>query len=146
MKVLRRLIFLALLITSCLVELNVSEAEGRSSCNASLGGANLADTHKALVLQLNANENCTWTIEKPENKSIRLLFSHIQAARVLSVTGNSCSSHQGSSDLHPEHHFLAPMQMPLAGGIDPSHHWLRLSSFHHWPLGLSSADPGHRFA
>ncbi|EHB14985.1 CUB and zona pellucida-like domain-containing protein 1, partial [Heterocephalus glaber] len=51
---------------------------GRSSCSASLGGANLTDTHKALILQLTASENCTWTIERPENKSIRIIFSHIQ--------------------------------------------------------------------
>ncbi|XP_021109137.1 CUB and zona pellucida-like domain-containing protein 1 [Heterocephalus glaber] len=49
-----------------------------SSCSASLGGANLTDTHKALILQLTASENCTWTIERPENKSIRIIFSHIQ--------------------------------------------------------------------
>nr|XP_003479672.1 CUB and zona pellucida-like domain-containing protein 1 [Cavia porcellus] len=74
----RRLIFLVLVIISCLVELNVSEAEGISSCTASLGGANLADTHSAVILQLNAAENCTWTIERPEDKSVRIIFSHVQ--------------------------------------------------------------------
>ncbi|XP_076982425.1 CUB and zona pellucida-like domain-containing protein 1 [Tamandua tetradactyla] len=78
MEVLRRLILLALLISSCLAELNSTESEGKSSCRASLGGANLGEAHKAMILQLNSNENCTWTIERPENKSIRIIFSHFQ--------------------------------------------------------------------
>ncbi|XP_047409838.1 CUB and zona pellucida-like domain-containing protein 1 [Sciurus carolinensis] len=78
MEVPGRLILSALLIASCLAELNSTEAEGRSSCTASLGGANMADTHKALILKLNADENCTWTIYRPENKSIRSIFSHVQ--------------------------------------------------------------------
>ncbi|XP_037659800.1 CUB and zona pellucida-like domain-containing protein 1 [Choloepus didactylus] len=78
MEAVRRLIPLALLISSCLAELNSTESEGKSSCTASLGGANLGEAHKALILQLNPNENCTWTIERPENKSIRIIFSHFQ--------------------------------------------------------------------
>ncbi|XP_032004072.1 CUB and zona pellucida-like domain-containing protein 1 [Hylobates moloch] len=38
----------------------------------------MAETHKAMILQLNPNENCTWTIERPENKSIRIIFSYVQ--------------------------------------------------------------------
>ncbi|XP_006143994.1 CUB and zona pellucida-like domain-containing protein 1 isoform X1 [Tupaia chinensis] len=87
MKVVRGLIPLALFISSCLAEWNSTEAEGRSSCTASLGGANLAETHKALILKLNPNENCTWTIDRPENKSIRIIFSYIQ----LDLDG-SCDS------------------------------------------------------
>ncbi|KAM5139920.1 CUB and zona pellucida-like domain-containing protein 1 [Callospermophilus lateralis] len=78
MEVAGRLIVSALLIASSLAELNSTEAQGRSICTASLGGANLAETHKALILKLNADENCTWTIERPENKSIRIIFSHVQ--------------------------------------------------------------------
>ncbi|XP_008046425.1 CUB and zona pellucida-like domain-containing protein 1 [Carlito syrichta] len=78
MEFVRRFIYLALLIASCLAELNSTETEGKSSCQVSLGGANLAETHKALILQLNPNENCTWTVERPENKSIRMIFSNIQ--------------------------------------------------------------------
>ncbi|XP_071071643.1 CUB and zona pellucida-like domain-containing protein 1 [Dasypus novemcinctus] len=51
---------------------------GKSRCSASLGGANLGEAHKALILQLNPSENCTWTIDRPENKSIRIIFSHFQ--------------------------------------------------------------------
>ncbi|KAM5243517.1 CUB and zona pellucida-like domain-containing protein 1 [Hipposideros larvatus] len=51
---------------------------GKPSCRASLGGASLSETHSALILQLTANEDCTWTLERPENKSIRIIFSHFQ--------------------------------------------------------------------
>ncbi|KAF5916894.1 hypothetical protein HPG69_009552, partial [Diceros bicornis minor] len=51
---------------------------GKSSCSASLGGSNVAETHRALILQLNPSEDCTWTLERPENKSIRIIFSNLQ--------------------------------------------------------------------
>ncbi|KAF0887474.1 CUZD1 protein, partial [Crocuta crocuta] len=51
---------------------------GKSSCRASLGGTSQSDDHRALILKLNPNEDCTWTLEKPEDKSIRLIFSHFQ--------------------------------------------------------------------
>ncbi|XP_008569337.1 PREDICTED: CUB and zona pellucida-like domain-containing protein 1 [Galeopterus variegatus] len=38
----------------------------------------MGETHNAMILQLNPSENCTWTIERPENKSTRIIFSHIQ--------------------------------------------------------------------
>ncbi|CAH6793225.1 CUB and zona pellucida-like domain-containing protein 1 [Phodopus roborovskii] len=78
MEVTGRLFIWALLVASCGAQLNSTAVEGKSRCTASLGGANLGETHKALVLQLNADENCTWTIERPENRSIRIIFSHIQ--------------------------------------------------------------------
>jgi len=52
--------------------------KGKSSCQASLGGSSQSDVHRALILQLNPNEDCTWTLEKPENKNIRIIFSHFQ--------------------------------------------------------------------
>uniref|UniRef100_A0A2K5MJ62 CUB and zona pellucida like domains 1 n=1 Tax=Cercocebus atys TaxID=9531 RepID=A0A2K5MJ62_CERAT len=78
MELVKRLMPLTLLILSCLAELTMAEAEGNSSCSVTLGGANMAETHKAMILQLNPSENCTWTIERPENKSIRIIFSYIQ--------------------------------------------------------------------
>ncbi|KAI5175047.1 Cub And Zona Pellucida-Like Domain-Containing Protein 1 [Manis pentadactyla] len=78
MEAVRRLIPLALLIVSCLAELNSTESEGKSSCRAILGGASQTDNHKALILQLNPKDNCTWTVESPENKSIRIIFSYFQ--------------------------------------------------------------------
>lgn len=51
---------------------------GKSSCRASLGGASQSDTHKAMILQFTSNEDCAWTLERPENMSARIVFSHIQ--------------------------------------------------------------------
>ncbi|KAM6186268.1 CUB and zona pellucida-like domain-containing protein 1 [Rhynchocyon petersi] len=51
---------------------------GKSRCRASLGGASLSEAHQALILQFNSDENCTWTIERPENKSIRIISSYYQ--------------------------------------------------------------------
>lgn len=78
MEVTGRLFIWAVLAVSCGAQLNSTGAEGRSRCTASLGGANLGETHKAFILQLNADENCTWTIERPENRSIRIIFSDIK--------------------------------------------------------------------
>ncbi|XP_035926120.1 CUB and zona pellucida-like domain-containing protein 1 [Halichoerus grypus] len=78
MEAVRRLVLLALLIVPCLAELNWTKSEGKSSCQASLGGSSQSDVHRALILQLNPNEDCTWTLEKPENKNIRIIFSHFQ--------------------------------------------------------------------
>ncbi|XP_059028914.1 CUB and zona pellucida-like domain-containing protein 1 isoform X1 [Mustela lutreola] len=74
----RRLLLLALLIVPCWTELNWTKSEGKSSCQASLGGSSQSDVHRALILQLNPNEDCTWTLERPENKSIRIIFSYFQ--------------------------------------------------------------------
>ncbi|XP_024411108.2 CUB and zona pellucida-like domain-containing protein 1 [Desmodus rotundus] len=87
MEAMRRLIPWTLLIASCLAEFNVTKSEGQSSCRASLGGASESETHKALILQLNPNENCTWTLGRPENKSVRVIFSHFQLD-----TNGSCES------------------------------------------------------
>ncbi|KAM9197851.1 CUB and zona pellucida-like domain-containing protein 1 [Dugong dugon] len=78
MEVVGRLILLTLLISSCLADLNLTESEAKSNCTASLGGASMSDVHKAMILQLNPDENCTWAIERPENNGIRIIFSHVE--------------------------------------------------------------------
>uniref|UniRef100_G3UK41 CUB and zona pellucida-like domain-containing protein 1 n=1 Tax=Loxodonta africana TaxID=9785 RepID=G3UK41_LOXAF len=78
MEVVRRLILLAVLVTSYLAELSLTESEGKSNCTASLGGTSMSEVHNAMILQLNPDENCTWTIERPENKSVRIIFSYVQ--------------------------------------------------------------------
>ncbi|CAO2583598.1 CUB and zona pellucida-like domain-containing protein 1 [Lemmus lemmus] len=78
MEVTGRLFIWAALVASCGAQLTSRVAEGRSTCTASLGASNLGETHKAFILQLNANEDCIWTIERPENQRIRIIFSHIQ--------------------------------------------------------------------
>nr|KAF6456922.1 hypothetical protein HJG63_011554 [Rousettus aegyptiacus] len=72
------LVPLVLLIVSCSAEFNFTQSEGKSSCRASLGGASQSDTHKAMILQFTSNEDCAWTLERPENMSARIVFSHIQ--------------------------------------------------------------------
>ncbi|ELK11857.1 CUB and zona pellucida-like domain-containing protein 1 [Pteropus alecto] len=78
MEAMRSLIPLVLLIVSCLAEFNLTQSEGKSSCRASLGGASQSEIHKAFILQLNSDEDCAWTLERPENKSTRIVFSHFQ--------------------------------------------------------------------
>ncbi|KAM5271853.1 CUB and zona pellucida-like domain-containing protein 1 [Ctenodactylus gundi] len=101
MEVLRWVIVLALFITSCLAETNATEDEGTSRCSAILGGANLAETHKALILYLNANESCTWTIERPENESIRIVFSHVQLDPEATCERENIKIFDGSSTNGP---------------------------------------------
>ncbi|XP_074092298.1 CUB and zona pellucida-like domain-containing protein 1 [Macrotis lagotis] len=73
MEAVGKLISLVLLTSTCLAEKNFMEPQGKSSC-----GGHLGEFQKALILNLDANESCTWTIERPENKTIRLIFSHFQ--------------------------------------------------------------------
>ncbi|XP_055464959.1 CUB and zona pellucida-like domain-containing protein 1 [Psammomys obesus] len=97
MEVAGRLFLWTVLAASCGAQLNSTVAEGRSKCTASVGGANLGETHKALILQPNADENCTWTIERPENRSIRIIFSHIQLDPDGSCESENIEVFDGSS-------------------------------------------------
>ncbi|XP_077733461.1 CUB and zona pellucida-like domain-containing protein 1 [Canis aureus] len=78
MEAVRRLVLLAFLMVPCLADLNLTKSEGKSSCQASLGGSSQSDAHRALILNLHSNEDCTWTLQRPENKSIRIIFSYFQ--------------------------------------------------------------------
>ncbi|KAG8517389.1 CUB and zona pellucida-like domain-containing protein 1 [Galemys pyrenaicus] len=51
---------------------------GRSNCTVNLGGSSQSGVHQALTLQLNPDEDCTWTIQRPEDKSTRIIFSQLQ--------------------------------------------------------------------
>ncbi|XP_028366997.1 CUB and zona pellucida-like domain-containing protein 1 [Phyllostomus discolor] len=99
MEAARRLIPLALLIASGLAEFTVTKSEGQSSCRANLGGASQSEAHKALILQLNPNENCTWTLARPENKSIRVVFSHFQLDPDGSCESENIQVFDGNSTL-----------------------------------------------
>ncbi|XP_051837558.1 CUB and zona pellucida-like domain-containing protein 1 [Antechinus flavipes] len=101
MEAVRRLVFLALLISSCLAEKNLMEPQGKSSC-----GGHLGEIQKALILNLNANENCTWTIERSENKTIRLIFSHFQLDPGAKCEVENIQIYDGAST-----------EMPLLGKI-----------------------------
>ncbi|XP_028628385.1 CUB and zona pellucida-like domain-containing protein 1 [Grammomys surdaster] len=91
----------AVLAVSCGAQLNSTEAEGRSRCTASLGGATQGEIYKALILQLNADEDCTWTIERPENRSIRIIFSYIQLDPDSRCENESIKVFDGSSTRGP---------------------------------------------
>ncbi|XP_025061712.1 CUB and zona pellucida-like domain-containing protein 1 [Alligator sinensis] len=71
MKAVSQFILLLLLIASSLAENNSLDLQ--AGCGASLG----EDT-KAFPIDLYSNENCTWKIQRPENKVIRLIFSYFQ--------------------------------------------------------------------
>uniref|UniRef100_A0A8C5L839 CUB and zona pellucida-like domains 1 n=1 Tax=Jaculus jaculus TaxID=51337 RepID=A0A8C5L839_JACJA len=101
MVVTGRLFLWALLVASCWADLNYTEAEGGSSCRASLGGASLGETHRALILQLDGSENCTWTIERPENRSVRLILSHVQLNPDASCKSENIQVFDGSSTSAP---------------------------------------------
>lgn len=51
---------------------------GKSSCRASLGGASQSEAHRAFILQLGPSEDCTWTLARPGDRAIRIVFSHRQ--------------------------------------------------------------------
>ncbi|XP_036907188.1 CUB and zona pellucida-like domain-containing protein 1 [Sturnira hondurensis] len=101
MEATRSLIPLTLLIVSCLAEFNVTQSEGQSSCRATLGGASQSEAHRALILQLNPDENCTWTLGRPENKSVRVIFSHFQLDPDGSCENESIQVFDGNSTLGP---------------------------------------------
>uniref|UniRef100_A0A8C2USW9 CUB and zona pellucida like domains 1 n=2 Tax=Chinchilla lanigera TaxID=34839 RepID=A0A8C2USW9_CHILA len=54
-----------------------------------------------MILQLKASENCTWTIERPENKNIRIIFSHIQLDSEGSCESENIQVFDGSSTNEP---------------------------------------------
>ncbi|XP_052052967.1 CUB and zona pellucida-like domain-containing protein 1 [Apodemus sylvaticus] len=101
MEVTGRLFIWAVLAVSCGAQLNSTGAEGKSRCTASLGGANLGETHKAFILQLNADEDCTWTIERPENRSIRIIFSDIKLDPDSGCESESIKVFDGNSTSGP---------------------------------------------
>ncbi|XP_048192145.1 CUB and zona pellucida-like domain-containing protein 1 [Perognathus longimembris pacificus] len=81
--------------------LNSTKAEGRSSCKANLGGSNVGESHKALILQLSDNENCIWTIQRPENKNIRIIFSHVRLDPEGTCENESIKVFDGNSTADP---------------------------------------------
>ncbi|KFO19903.1 hypothetical protein H920_18740 [Fukomys damarensis] len=60
----------------------------------------------------------------------------LSEAQSLAVPGNGCRSPQGSSDLHREHHFLAPLWILQPDGTNSSPQWCKFSGFHHWLLAF----------
>ncbi|XP_007519728.1 CUB and zona pellucida-like domain-containing protein 1 [Erinaceus europaeus] len=78
MEAVRRLVLLMLFMEGPLAQMNLIGSEGKATCTASLGGSSQSEVHKTMILQLNPSEDCTWTIEGKEDKSVRLIFTYFQ--------------------------------------------------------------------
>ncbi|KAK2511195.1 hypothetical protein Q9233_017155 [Columba guinea] len=71
MWVLGRLVLLPLIAALVLAEDNLIELNGTPRC-----GASFNQPSKAFNIELNANENCVWQIQRNTNQSIRAIFSY----------------------------------------------------------------------
>ncbi|XP_054838251.1 CUB and zona pellucida-like domain-containing protein 1 [Eublepharis macularius] len=85
---------------------NLVESQGNTEC-----GGILSEPYKALPIEVNANETCTWYIEKDVDQNIRIIFSYFQfnpssicdreniivydgSSTNSSFLGQICNSHQ----------------------------------------------------
>ncbi|NWV64038.1 CUZD1 protein, partial [Malurus elegans] len=64
-------------------------------------GASLHEPNKALRIELNANANCIWQIQKNTNQTIRLIFSHFKFAPSSSCETESIKVFDGPSTNSP---------------------------------------------
>ncbi|NXW66728.1 CUZD1 protein, partial [Eurystomus gularis] len=64
-------------------------------------GASFHELNKALRIQLNANANCTWQIQRNANQTIRLIFSYFQFAPSSSCETESIKVYDGPSMSSP---------------------------------------------
>ncbi|XP_054133230.1 CUB and zona pellucida-like domain-containing protein 1 [Melozone crissalis] len=60
-------------------------------------GAALHEPNKALRIELNANANCTWQIQRNANQTIRIVFSHFKFAPSSSCETESIRVFDGAS-------------------------------------------------
>ncbi|XP_009920884.2 CUB and zona pellucida-like domain-containing protein 1 [Haliaeetus albicilla] len=74
-------------------------------CCSSIGvprcGASLHELNKALKIQLKANANCVWQIQRNVNQTIRLIFSHFKFAPSSSCETESIKVYDGPSTKSP---------------------------------------------
>ncbi|NWW61421.1 CUZD1 protein, partial [Ifrita kowaldi] len=64
-------------------------------------GASLHEPNKALRIELNANANCIWQIQRNANQTIRLIFSHFKFAPSSSCETESIKVFDGPSTDSP---------------------------------------------
>ncbi|NXP07824.1 CUZD1 protein, partial [Thinocorus orbignyianus] len=69
---------------------------GRPRC-----GASLQDQNKAIKIELNANANCVWQIQRDTNQTIRLTFSNFKFAPSSSCETESIKIYDGPSTNSP---------------------------------------------
>ncbi|XP_074883101.1 CUB and zona pellucida-like domain-containing protein 1 [Buteo buteo] len=96
MQALRQFLLLLLFAALALAEDNSIEYTGVPRC-----GASLHELNKALKIQLKANANCVWQIQKNVNQTIRLIFSHFKFAPSSSCETESIKVYDGPSTNSP---------------------------------------------
>ncbi|NXN19303.1 CUZD1 protein, partial [Indicator maculatus] len=64
-------------------------------------GASLQEPNKALRIQLDANANCIWQIQRDTNQTIRLIFSYFKFAPSSSCEAESIKVYDGPSTNSP---------------------------------------------
>ncbi|NXX12380.1 CUZD1 protein, partial [Podargus strigoides] len=64
-------------------------------------GASLRDLNKALRIELNANANCVWQIQRNASQTIRLIFSYFKFAPSSSCETESIKVYDGASTNSP---------------------------------------------
>ncbi|XP_026707356.1 CUB and zona pellucida-like domain-containing protein 1 [Athene cunicularia] len=96
MQVLTQLLLLPLFAALALAEDNSIESTGVPRC-----GASLHELNKVLSIELNANANCVWQIQRNTNQTIRLLFSHFKFAPSSSCETESIKVYDGPSTNSP---------------------------------------------
>ncbi|XP_069719857.1 CUB and zona pellucida-like domain-containing protein 1 isoform X1 [Phaenicophaeus curvirostris] len=93
MQVLQQLLLLPLVAVLALAEDNLTDSKvGAPRC-----GASLHDLNKSLKIELNANANCVWQIQRDTNQTIRLIFSYFKFAPSSSCEAESIKIYDGPS-------------------------------------------------
>ncbi|XP_061314544.1 CUB and zona pellucida-like domain-containing protein 1 [Pezoporus flaviventris] len=92
MQALRQLLLLPLFAALALAE----NSSGVPRC-----GASFHDLNKTFKIDLNANANCVWQIQRNENQTIRLIFSYFKFAPSSSCETESIKVYDGPSTDSP---------------------------------------------
>ncbi|XP_074446504.1 CUB and zona pellucida-like domain-containing protein 1 [Larus michahellis] len=96
MQALRQFLLLPLVAALALAQDNSIESTGGPRC-----GASLHEQNKALRIELNANANCAWQIQRNTNQTVRLVFSHFKFAPSSSCETESIKIYDGPSTNSP---------------------------------------------
>ncbi|XP_010148419.1 PREDICTED: CUB and zona pellucida-like domain-containing protein 1 [Eurypyga helias] len=96
MPALRRSLLLPLLAALALAEDNSIEPRGAPRC-----GASFHERHKAFRIELHANANCAWQIQRNASQAIRLIFSDFKFAPSSSCETESIKVYDGPSTNSP---------------------------------------------
>uniref|UniRef100_A0A8C5U981 CUB and zona pellucida-like domain-containing protein 1 n=1 Tax=Malurus cyaneus samueli TaxID=2593467 RepID=A0A8C5U981_9PASS len=100
MQLLRQFLLLPLFTALALPEDNSIEFSGMEIWVPRCG-ASLHEPNKALRIELNANANCIWQIQRNTNQTIRLIFSHFKFAPSSSCETESIKVFDGPSTNSP---------------------------------------------